>query len=101
MRTYTAYGSQHVYPISKSWRGDPQAPVAGTSRPVLVDDDEHTTEEQLRVHEAEALMRNGTRVHSWPWGYTSTTTSLHRKWLGPQRCDYVSPAFQDVAYQDS
>jgi hypothetical protein len=56
VRTYTAYGSQHVYPIGKTWRGDPQALVAGTSRPVLVDDDALTTEQQLRVHEAEALM---------------------------------------------
>ena len=55
IRKYTAYGKQKVYPICKSWKGDPYNPEAATSRPILIDDVNHQSPQQLRVHEAERL----------------------------------------------
>jgi hypothetical protein len=56
IQKYTAYDKLKVYPIGKSWKGDPQNPVAATSRPVLVNDELKDTPQHLRVHEAEKLM---------------------------------------------
>jgi hypothetical protein len=55
IRKYTAHGKQKVYPICKSWKGDDFSPEAATSRPILVDDDNHQLPQHLRVHEAESL----------------------------------------------
>ena len=56
VQRYTANGTTHVRPIGKSWRGDPQNPVADTSRPVLVTDESCTSAQHLRPEEAERLM---------------------------------------------
>lgn len=53
---YKAYGQDCVHPIGASWRGPPNDPIANTSRPVLVQDENHDCPQQLRPHEAELLM---------------------------------------------
>ena len=55
-----AYGQQCVRPIGKSWKGDPDNPVANTAKPVLVNDELFDKPQQLLPEEAEALM--GMRV---------------------------------------
>ena len=60
VQTYMAYGLRCVRPIEKSWKGDPDSPVANTARPVLVNDELFDKPQQLLLEEAEALM--GMRV---------------------------------------
>ena len=49
-------GRHYVRTIGKSWRGDPDSPVADTRLPVLVRDEQHEQPQHLRPHEAERLM---------------------------------------------
>jgi hypothetical protein len=56
VQRYTAYGRECVRPIGKSWRGDPDSPVADTRLPVLVDDELFNEPQQLKPVEAERLM---------------------------------------------
>ena len=55
IQKYMAYGKSKVYPVCKSWKGDPWNPQAATSRPILVSDTNHQSPQHLRAHEAEAL----------------------------------------------
>lgn len=53
---YEVAGKTTVRTIGKSWRGDPHNPIADTSVPVLVTDEQFEKPQHLRPSEAEKLM---------------------------------------------
>ena len=55
IRKYMAFSVPKVYPICKSWNGDPSDPHAKTSRHILVDDVDHKLPRHIRVQEAKSL----------------------------------------------